>query len=1153
MSADKAADLMNSELYHIPMIRQQQSRLLVDHGMLADFQQYARKKFDPSGPAKETYRPNQFVMTSLVGKVMGSVAALHNENSLALANLNLDFTLVKLEAPQEFKLLALAMSKKKKADAEDGALHRTARKLGALFEGSLPPTQALFRAYGKRVSEISSIPVVNPKSSDRNNIFAGQIGLDTASIWAAATSGAGAIAVHLLACMLSRIFTSSEATSVWAEIVEKHKEHILKERDQDLYSERHDSLVVAAKQEISRTDLANWDASARAWLQSADQAKERQHKQMILILNNASIPINSEPNTYKSVMKAWTTALKAMESLIKGMPQQVQDGAALLGISSWHMYPDILLFGDTTVDVKQKDPIFDDTAVLTLGLEVAGHFDRSVSWSLPLARLQYYGDPVRTSRTAGSDNSKITPDQFSWVVLGCLFETWLGFARTPEICLSWLDKIMTFVREPLGAAMSICRAQSRGGSKHGMMWLEHLDAAAQKLAACDHLDRQLAWQLLSLGRRKSTFLYSTNQHSVPLFGLSHLSNLIPILQTDEIRLELLQKVASRRKLSRASFIIRYQPSDSPLAFEYATARRIKWSSSLPEGEISTSMKHVRWLPVGAKELEELCERPDTTFRGTSPFWRRHDHLTNEGNLCFPVLEDVTVSTILPRAEFGYLINVDFLTTAQNLLLLSSRNQISPGFQPVLITGAAEAAIFQIAPRNSNNHVSVGQLEPQDMEGLFTQEKMDVTKVIGYLVGSGGGHVEMWPLNAYAAVSNIFSLLSHATISTLVLSQNICEGKWVQATTWHQPIPKLARPEAFACISMFETGTCNLDPTSVRDVFAISSGNSLFVADALLVDPYEEPDISDIRRMVGNIGRAGLSLLVPPPRTKIRHTDLGNWKEINHAPFDGTPEDSFQNNSIHLTFTEYEMPLQTVEGDGHTIDRPVNLLESLVSVYDRGKWVSDLDILKALSPRGYNQSLLYRQLCNPSEMTETKLEMCNHRPRTTFLEASKSFPVLRSTSIDNWEELLDPPKSGTIVIRAHGNWLARLALTVVCVNSGMDTIVLGNEPCWSCCGKLMYSMDPSKTNFPTQTGPPVGLQFWNSQGRDSDSDENDDEEDSSDVTNNMGRGEVSHEEMGHDDVEQPRDCSDDSSVEGSRSDSGEKEQADYSGRMIVLVY
>jgi hypothetical protein len=770
-------------------------------------------------------------MSSLVGKVTGSVAALYNENSLALANLNLDFTLVKLEVPREFGSLALSLSKKRKTDAEEGALHRTARKLGALFEGSLPPTQGLLRAYGERVSEISSMPTVNPKSSDRDNIFAGQIGLDAASIWAAATSGAGAIAVHLLACMLSRMFTSSEATSVWVELVEKQKEKIFKERDEDLYSEKYNGPMVAAQQEIPRNDLANWDASARAWLQSADQAKEREHKQMMLILNNASIPINNELNTYSSVMKAWTTTLRAMESLLKGMPQQVQDGAALLGISSWHMYPDILLFGDTTVEVKQKDPLFEDTAVLTLGLEITRGHDRSVSWSLPLARLQYYGDPVPTSRSAGPDNSRITPEQFSWVAIGCLFDTWGEFARTSEDGLAWLQKITDFVREPLCLAMRGYRAlshyrdQSYTDRECGMMWLEYLDVAAQNLATCDLIDKKLAWQLVSLGRRKSTFLYPNNEHPLPLFGLSSLSNLIPLIQTDEDRLELLRKLASRQRLSRAKFIIRYEPSNSPFAFEYATVRRRKWTPPALRDELSSSMKHVRWLPVGIRELEELCEKyEDLHFRSTSPFWRRHDHLTHTGNLCFPVLEKVTdvKGTIFPKT---YLVEVDVLATAKALLALYSQNEPrrpSLGYQPRFIAGAEEAAIFQIARSYSYSHFS-SHLEPRDMGGFFTPEKLDVGKATKYLIQNTKS--EMKPVTMCAVVSNIFSRLSHATISTLVLSQNLGCCRWVESLVLIEPIPKLSRAQAFACISMFETGICDLDPVSLFEVFAISSGNS----------------------------------------------------------------------------------------------------------------------------------------------------------------------------------------------------------------------------------------------------------------------------------------------------------------------------------------
>jgi predicted RecB family nuclease len=90
------------------------------------------------------------------------------------------------------------------------------------------------------------------------------------------------------------------------------------------------------------------------------------------------------------------------------------------------------------------------------------------------------------------------------------------------------------------------------------------------------------------------------------------------MQTDEIRLELLRKLASRQRLRRPAFIIRYKPSNSPFDFEYDSARRRKWTPPALQEKIPSSMKHVRWLPVGIRELEELCEKyEDPHFRRTS--------------------------------------------------------------------------------------------------------------------------------------------------------------------------------------------------------------------------------------------------------------------------------------------------------------------------------------------------------------------------------------------------------------------------------------------------------------------------------------------------------------------------------------------------------
>ena len=58
----------------------------------------------------------------------------------ALANINFDFSLYKVEAPKEFDGVGSAMSSARCDKAENGLPHATAQKLGALFEMVLPLT-----------------------------------------------------------------------------------------------------------------------------------------------------------------------------------------------------------------------------------------------------------------------------------------------------------------------------------------------------------------------------------------------------------------------------------------------------------------------------------------------------------------------------------------------------------------------------------------------------------------------------------------------------------------------------------------------------------------------------------------------------------------------------------------------------------------------------------------------------------------------------------------------------------------------------------------------------------------------------------------------------------------------------------------------------
>ncbi|KAI9697199.1 MAG: hypothetical protein M1836_004763 [Candelina mexicana] len=177
-----------------------------------------------------------------------TLASGSQETTLALANLNFDFSLVKLEAPVKFQALGASLSSKRKRNAEDGSAHVTARKLGALL-------------MAKGVSEIAELPKFNPRGKSQvEGAFAGHVGADGTSIWAAATSGKGAMAVHLLACMLARIWSEPEAISVWSVIVAARKA-ILQKRIQG--EEFPVAFLAASQIEPSRSQLAEWDASAR--------------------------------------------------------------------------------------------------------------------------------------------------------------------------------------------------------------------------------------------------------------------------------------------------------------------------------------------------------------------------------------------------------------------------------------------------------------------------------------------------------------------------------------------------------------------------------------------------------------------------------------------------------------------------------------------------------------------------------------------------------------------------------------------------------------------------------------------------------------------------------------------------------------------------
>ncbi|KAF2236088.1 hypothetical protein EV356DRAFT_558541 [Viridothelium virens] len=297
---------------------------------------------------------------------------------------------------------------KRSTEAEEGEVHVTARKLSALFADTIPKTPNLYRAYGLRASEIAQSRVNRPSSTKHYGMFADHLGADGTSLWAAATSGETAIALHLLACMLARIWSHAEAVSIWVEFFE--------ERKPKLNSSEQEGLLGILAMQSSRT---------------ADEAKNFQQTQLMLILKNLGTSVNSKPFLYESVLEAWTSSLMVMENLVKGSSQRIENGGTLLGLASWHLYPDMLVLGKTTKKIVQKDASIPQGTIITVGLQNRDLEKRGISWSLPLAHLRFYGDPVSVTRQFNQETSRVTIEELLLVGLGALVVNRSG--RNPTI------------------------------------------------------------------------------------------------------------------------------------------------------------------------------------------------------------------------------------------------------------------------------------------------------------------------------------------------------------------------------------------------------------------------------------------------------------------------------------------------------------------------------------------------------------------------------------------------------------------------------------------------------------------------------------------------------------------------------------------------
>jgi hypothetical protein len=61
--------------------------------------------------------------------------------------------------------------------------------------------------------------------------------------------------------------------------------------------------------------------------------------------------------------------MNTIDKLVPSVPQSVHNEAALVGLSAWHLYPDLMMYEDGFKEIIQADPLICHEGILTIRLE----------------------------------------------------------------------------------------------------------------------------------------------------------------------------------------------------------------------------------------------------------------------------------------------------------------------------------------------------------------------------------------------------------------------------------------------------------------------------------------------------------------------------------------------------------------------------------------------------------------------------------------------------------------------------------------------------------------------------------------------------------------------------------------------------------------
>jgi len=123
-------------------------------------------------------------------------------------------------------------------------------------------------------------------------------------------------------------------------------------------------------------------------------------------------------------MAVWKKAILTVDKLVSAVAEQIDDPEVLVGISSWHIYPDIAFLRLETTVVEQNDQLVQKGGLITVGMQNSNPSKhKGIPWTMPLAQLQYC-KPETKVRSIGEDSIRVSFGNLVHVAMGSVISSW---------------------------------------------------------------------------------------------------------------------------------------------------------------------------------------------------------------------------------------------------------------------------------------------------------------------------------------------------------------------------------------------------------------------------------------------------------------------------------------------------------------------------------------------------------------------------------------------------------------------------------------------------------------------------------------------------------------------------------------------------------